>query len=40
MTAIASGSMMRSLARRRASVAASSAVVSSGYPIAIRSDMA
>src|SRR5580693_6490105 len=32
--------MMRSLASWRASSAAASAVVSSGYPIAIRSDMA
>src|SRR5580658_3621757 len=37
---MASGSMMRSLASCRASSAAASAVVSSGYPIAIRSDMA
>src|SRR5690348_16239595 len=39
MDAIASGWMMRSRARRRASAAAASAVVSSGYPMTIRSDM-
>src|SRR6516165_7436273 len=40
ITAIASGWMMRSWARRRASSAAASAVVMSGYPMDIRSDMA
>src|ERR1019366_8758536 len=40
ITAIASGSMMRSWASLRASSAAASAVASSGYPMAIRSDIA